>query len=196
MRQESNGIKSLPIEEVEENLISKLSESGHPIKDVHMRHFTDRYTLEVTRIRDKHIADGFIQFFVEFENENSIWDLLPCKESLIDGSTTYDLKFRNGEVKNDLASLLGDDIMVTRLSKAEYLENVNFEKDIESFKEKSPNYIHVYLTVRDLKTGNRAEFVNKNDIRNYINEKVFEGREENYIILEAYAGKYSIWLAN
>ena len=53
MRQESNGIKSLPIEEVEENLISKLSESGHPIKDVHMRHFTDRYTLEVTRIRDK-----------------------------------------------------------------------------------------------------------------------------------------------
>ena len=63
-------------------------------------------------------------------------------------------------------------------------------------KEQYPNYIHVYLTVRDLKTGNRAEFVNKSDIINYINEKVFEGRDENYMVLEAYAGKYSIWLSN
>ena len=54
----------------------------------------------------------------------------------------------------------------------------------------------MYLTVRDLKTGNRAEFVNKSDIINYINEKVFEGRDENYMVLEAYAGKYSIWLSN
>ena len=64
------------------------------------------------------------------------------------------------------------------------------------WKEQYPNYIHVYLTVRDLKTGNRAEFVNKSDIINYINEKVFEGRDENYMVLEAYAGKYSIWLSN
>ena len=28
------------------------------------------------------------------------------------------------------------------------------------------------------------------------NEKVFEGRDENYMVLEAYAGKYSIWLSN
>ena len=63
-------------------------------------------------------------------------------------------------------------------------------------KEQYPNYIHVYLTVRDLKTGNRAEFVNKGDIINYINEKVFEGRDQKYVVHEAYAGKYSIWLSN
>jgi len=196
VRQEFSGTKPIRIEEIEEKIISKLTQNGHPIKDIHMRHFTDRYTLEVMRIRDKHIADGFIQFFVEFEKEESVWNLLPCEESLIDGSTTYDLKFRNGHGSSDIESLLDDDIMISRLSQAQYLEHINFEEEIEKFKEQYPNYIHVYLTVRDLKTGNRAEFVNKSDIINYINEKVFEGRDENYMVLEAYAGKYSIWLSN
>ena len=112
--------------------------------------------------------------------------------------------------------------MISRLSEAQYLEHINFEAEIEKFKgmifenfsvtkfsiiskihgfqklkkEQYPNYIHVYLTVRDLKTGNRAEFVNKGDIINYINEKVFEGRDQKYVVHEAYAGKYSIWLSN
>ena len=113
--------------------------------------------------------------------------------------------------------------MISRLSEAEYLENIKFEAEIEKFKgivfenlthwnihvlilyanrfqkfkkDQYPNYIHVYLTVRDLKTGNRAEFVNKGDIINYINEKVFEGRDQKYVVHEAYAGKYSIWLSN
>merc|ERR1712131_566054 len=121
VRQEFSGAKPIRIEEVEETLVSKLAENGHSIKNIHMRHFTDRYTLEVMRIRDKHIADGFIQFFVEFENENSVWDLLPCEESLIDGSTTYDLKLRNGQVSSDIESLLDDDIMISRLSEASTL---------------------------------------------------------------------------
>ena len=56
VRQEFSGAKPIRIEEVEETLISKLAENGHPIKSIHMRHFTDRYTLEVMRIRDK---EGF-----------------------------------------------------------------------------------------------------------------------------------------
>ena len=56
MRQEFSGTKPIRIEEVEETLVSKLTENGHPIKNIHMRHFTDRYTLEVMRIRDK---EGF-----------------------------------------------------------------------------------------------------------------------------------------
>ena len=53
VRQEFAGTKPIRIEEIEEKIISKLTQNGHPIKDIHMRHFTDRYTLEVMRIRDK-----------------------------------------------------------------------------------------------------------------------------------------------
>ena len=53
VRQEFSGTKPIRIEEIEEKIISKLTQNGHPIKDIHMRHFTDRYTLEVMRIRDK-----------------------------------------------------------------------------------------------------------------------------------------------
>ena len=53
VRHEFSGTKPIRIEEIEEKIISKLTENGHPIKDIHMRHFTDRYTLEVMRIRDK-----------------------------------------------------------------------------------------------------------------------------------------------
>ena len=53
VRHEFSGTKPIRIEEIEEKIISKLIENGHPIKDIHMRHFTDRYTLEVMRIRDK-----------------------------------------------------------------------------------------------------------------------------------------------
>jgi len=136
VRQEFSGTKPIRIEEIEEKIISKLTQNGHPIKDIHMRHFTDRYTLEVMRIRDKHIADGFIQFFVEFEKEESVWNLLPCEESLVDGSTTYDLKLRNGHGNSDIESLLDDDIMISRLSQAQYLEHINFEEEIEKFKGK------------------------------------------------------------
>ena len=53
VRQEFSGTKPIRIEEIEEKIISKLTQNGHPIKDIHMRHFTDKYTLEVMRIRDK-----------------------------------------------------------------------------------------------------------------------------------------------
>ena len=72
VRHEFSGTKPIRIEEIEEKIISKLTENGHPIKDIHMRHFTDRYTLEVMRIRDK---EGYKNLRVSkrFEIANSAY---------------------------------------------------------------------------------------------------------------------------
>ena len=41
---------------------------------------------------------------------------------------------RNGQESSDIESLLEDDIMISRLSEAQYLEHINFEAEIEKFK--------------------------------------------------------------
>lgn len=186
--------KLIAAERVKEDLIFKLEESGHPIKRIHMKHFTDHYAIEVMRIRDKHINDGFIQFFIEFENEDSVWKLLPCEESLVDGSNTYDLKSKYNILNRDIATIINGDISMSRLTYDDFERSLAIEQSIKKFKETHPNPFHVYLTVRDMRTGYRADFLTARDVKNYLSEKVFGGdNEPDYLLHEPYSGKYSIW---
>ena len=47
-----------------------------------------------------------------------------------------------------------------RLSKKDFDARVNFQKEIEIYKQKHPDYCEVYLTCRDAATGNLAIWFN------------------------------------